>query len=264
LNTRMHRLHKPLLLAVFFCALTTLSFAQTSTDAKPLLASAMIALNGTTTLNDVTMQGNTIRVIGPANDLGTVTLTGKPGQGRIDWQVGRGALSLILSGKSHEDPTGFWLDRKGTSHDLALHNCWVGQTWFSPALTLAWYLHQDFEVALLGPETREGRTVDHLQAWYAQAKGDPEYVDLAKQLSTIDIYLDQATKLPVSFTFSMHPEENASVNIPVEVRFSEYRPVNGVQAPFRVQRYQNGNLIYDTSVTSLLINTGVPDTRFTN
>jgi len=52
------------------------------------------------------------------------------------------------------------------------------------------------------------------------------------------------------------------VEIPVEVRFADYRSVNGIDVPFHIQRLQNGSLMMDIAVTGASFNTGLSEDTF--
>ncbi len=58
-------------------------------------------------------------------------------------------------------------------------------------------------------------------------------------------------------TFNTHPDNDAGRDIPVEIRFSDYRVVNRVQTPFRVQKYVNNSLVLDFQFEAAALNTGL-------
>ena len=76
------------------------------------------------------------------------------------------------------------------------------------------------------------------------------------------MYLDSATGLPVALAFSTHPNSNMKTDIPVEIRFSDYRQVSGVSVPFHVQKYLNGTPLVDFQGSQASINTGLTDATF--
>jgi hypothetical protein len=49
----------------------------------------------------------------------------------------------------------------------------------------------------------------------------------------------------------------------VEVEFSNYQEVNGVQIPFKVQRLLNGNMLLQVTISRATINTGLQESLFT-
>src|SRR2546430_6247283 len=82
-------------------------------------------------------------------------------------------------------------------------------------------------------------------------------------LTQVDFFLDSTTLLPVAVTFNIHPDDNAMLDIPVEIRFSDYRPVNGPYIPFHIQKYLNNGLCLDFLADSVNLNTGLTSTAFT-
>ncbi len=78
----------------------------------------------------------------------------------------------------------------------------------------------------------------------------------------MDFFLDSTTFLPAVTTFNIHPDNNALLDIPIEVRFSDYRAVNGVQVPFHVQKFLNNGLILDLQFQTAALNTGLATSQF--
>jgi hypothetical protein len=83
-----------------------------------------------------------------------------------------------------------------------------------------------------------------------------------RRVSTMDFYLDFASLLPLAITFNPHPDNDSNVDIRTEVRFADYRAVNGVLVPFRIQRLVNDGLVLDLTVTNATINAGLLATDF--
>ena len=67
----------------------------------------------------------------------------------------------------------------------------------------------------------------------------------------------------MAITFSQHPDNNAIVDIPVEIDFSGYSVVSGVAVPLHIQKFFNGSLLLDISVQSAALNTGLTNADFT-
>ena len=72
---------------------------------------------------------------------------------------------------------------------------------------------------------------------------------LISHLTAVDVYFNSATYLPMYLSYTIHPNENAAQDIPVDVQFSNYQVVNGIAVPFRIQRYVNGVLALDITVS---------------
>jgi hypothetical protein len=63
-------------------------------------------------------------------------------------------------------------------------------------------------------------------------------------------------------SFNIHPDNNLLIDIPIEVRFSEYRLVSGAQVPFHVQKLLNNGLILDLRFQTATLNTGLSAADF--
>jgi hypothetical protein len=78
----------------------------------------------------------------------------------------------------------------------------------------------------------------------------------------MEIYLNSASGLPVALTSNTQPDNNLLLDIPVEIRFSDYRAVNGAQVPFHVEKYLNNTLILDLHFDAVTLNTGLSVSDF--
>jgi hypothetical protein len=90
----------------------------------------------------------------------------------------------------------------------------------------------------------------------------PNAAALIQQLSTTDVYFDAVSYLPVVIDFSVHPDNNAGLNLPVEIQFSGYKLANGIRTPSRIQKLLQGSLMLELSVTAVAINSGLSDAQF--
>jgi hypothetical protein len=77
--------------------------------------------------------------------------------------------------------------------------------------------------------------------------------DVAKWSKT-DIYLNPTSLLPAVLAYSVRPDNGAPTAIAIEVHYSNYRTVNGIQIPFTIQRYVNGALQLEIQVSAAQIN----------
>ena len=176
----------------------------------------------------------------------------------MDLAIGRGTRSEIRDA-STGIPIGKWIAPSGQSGKFAYHNCLTDAVWFFPALgSLAGGPNVVF--SYIGQEVRNGLSVQHIQS-YIHVPG-PSVSRIPWQLSAIDFYLDASTFLPVAITFNSHPDGNAGTNLFIEIDFSNYQAINGVAVPMHIQRYQQGNLMLDLTITSVSFNTGLPQSLF--
>jgi hypothetical protein len=118
-------------------------------------------------------------------------------------------------------------------------------------------------VIYVGPESRNGASVLHLRFTKlvpGNSAGNPS--SFVAQLSQTEVYLDSQSLLPVAIAFNTHPDNNASMDIPVEIRYSDYRNVNGNRVPFHIQRYIQNGLSLDVAITNVTVNSGLTSGEF--
>jgi hypothetical protein len=64
------------------------------------------------------------------------------------------------------------------------------------------------------------------------------------------IYLDATTYRPVEFDFNVHPDNNALVDIPIQIQFSNYAELEGIWAPGTIEKFANSTLELTLQVVS--------------
>lgn len=235
------------------------SITQSSPQALTLASQSLLAAVGSTILTDATLQGTVNFVAGSDEESGTFTLELKGNQ--------ESKLALNLSGgrraEIRQGPAGAWVDASGVKHPTALHNCWVDASTFFPTFSV-WGVLNDPQVTTtyLGQSLRGSVTVDHLQLTRTLPGQVAAMTAEIQSLSAANIYLDAATHLPVALEFNTHPDKDLGLNIPVEIRFSNYQQVNGVTVPMHIQKLIQRTLTLDLNVTSVAINSGIPDSEF--
>src|SRR5882762_121565 len=217
-------------------------------------ARSIAALTGGTPAAEVTLTGTAVWTAGSDQQTGTATLMAKgSAESRVDLNLSGGARSEIrnVNGNLNE---GNWIGVDGAVHAIALHNCLTDASWFFPALgTLATAgRNSNLVFTYMGLESLGQTSLQHIHAYTYDAQFSE-----AQQLSAMDFYLDPQTLRPRIVTFSEHPDNNGSVNIPVQVMFSDYRNVDGTSIPFRIQRYVNNGLMLDVRITSAKMNSGI-------
>jgi len=235
--------------------------ASSDPQAVALATQALTAL-GTAQVSDVTLTGSVTRSIGPDVETGSFTLKALGlVQSRMDLSFSSGPVTEIRT-IANGTPQGMWLEG-GTVHPAANHNCFTDAAWFFPALSIlnGPIFNANSVVTYIGLETRAGRSVQHLHYFVQGAVSDP--TGLVQRLSAEDIYLDSSSLLLVSLVFNEHPDANAAVNTPVEIDYSDYRSINGINLPFRIRKSFNGSLLLDLTVQSAALNSGLSNSVFT-
>jgi hypothetical protein len=212
---------------------------------------AMAALTGGTQVNSVTESGSVVRTIGNDQESGTISMqsTGNTAsQITISTSAGNRSETRVWDSGG---PSGQWTELDGQPHQMAQPNCWTDAAWFFPALSmLSDYADPTLVFTDLGPEQHDGRSVEHIEAYRTYPGLPQRRADELARLSSVDYYLDSQTALPVAMAFSTHDNRNLNVDIPVEIIFSQYEAVRGVQVPFQVTRMWNGFPLFHISIAS--------------
>jgi hypothetical protein len=251
-------------IGVFVCCLLSISLSGQQTTSSPALLylqRSLSQLEGNTSISDVTLTGSAQRVAGSDDETGTATLKAIPGASRIDLNLSSGPRSEIrdVSGTS---PAGTWSGPDGVAHAMSFHNLLIDPAWFFPAFPITHGVSAGYLATYVGHETRDGQAVEHVAISETFAVRSPAAEPIMAHLSQMDFFLDSTTFLPTAVTFNIHPDNNASLDIPIEVRFSDYRAVNGVQVPFHVQKFLNNGLILDLQFETAALNTGLAASLF--
>lgn len=232
-----------------------------SPQAVQLLRQALSALGSTSPITDVTLSGTAHYIAGSDDETGTATLKAIAGASRIDLNLSSGPRSEIenILGAA---PVGSWSGPDGVAHAISFHNLLTDPGWFFPAFPITHGISSGYAATYVGHETREGQAVEHLTVSKISNVQPPPGAPTMGHLSQMDFLLDSTTFLPTAISFNVHPDDNELVDIPVEVRFSDYRSVNGVQVPFHVQKLLGGALLLDLQFSTVALNTGVSGSSF--
>jgi hypothetical protein len=224
-----------------------------------LVRSASLALTGGTPVTDMTLTGTATWKLGYGAETGSAKLVVIPGASRIDVFLPSGTKTEITNDLT--DPSGVWVGPDGKSHAQAMHNCLTDTGWFAPGVS---YLTASTGVGIsyVGSESFAGATMQHISAWRTIPIKNPRGATRIRHLSQVEFYLDANTGLPIATRFNIHPDDNDRQDIPVEVWYSDYRAVSGVQVPFRVRKYVNNSLVLDIVVQAASLNSGVPESAF--
>lgn len=239
---------------------------QTSTASAQgvaLLQQSLAALAGAKPIADVTLTGTARRIAGSDDETGTAVLKAlATGEARMDLGFPAGPLSEVWV-NSVNGQSGKWIGPDGKSHALSLHNLLTDSSWFFPALTLnRWLSTPGYAISLVGQESRNGQAVQHVTVSLVASTLPAGVSATFQHLSQMEIFLDSGSGLPVALTFNTHPDNNLLLDIPVEIRLSDYRAVNGAQVPFHVEKYLNNGLILDLHFDAVTLNTGLSVSDF--
>jgi hypothetical protein len=251
-----------LVLIAFAKSATAQQAATPSPQATALLQQSLAALSGGHPLADVTLSGTARRIAGSDDESGTAVLKALAvGASRMDLTLPGGNRSEVLNTSSTQ-PVGAWSGPDGVSHPVVYHNLLTAPAWFFPAFPTASGLSTGYVSTYVGHETRNGQAVEHLTVSQVSTSAVPSGSLSFAQLSQMDFFLDSTTFLPAAITFNIHPDDNALLDIPIEIDFSNYTTVSGSQVPFRIQKHINNSLALDLQFSSAVLNSGLSVTTF--
>ncbi len=252
--------------SISFLLSVSLAAQQTNTSnpqAQQLLQQSLNALSGGQTLSDVTLSGTARRIAGSDDDTGMAVLKAiGSGASRMDLSLSSGQRSEVQNLTS-TPRTGAWSGPDRISHAMSFHNLLTEPAWFFPAFAISRRLsNTGCVVTYVGHETRNGQAVEHVSVSQTPSPQMASGASLFQHLTQVDFFLDSSTFLPVAITFNIHTDNNAALDIPVEIHFSEYRTVSSAQVPFHVQKFLNNSLFLDFEAQSAILNSGLAPSEF--
>lgn len=243
---------------LLFGATSGTTTSSTGTSATTLLNQLSTAFSGGNVVHQVQLTGNATWQVGSLNDSGTATFSASS-TGSAQLQ-----LSLVSSGTRIEAESGqgsgttcTWAGEDGVAHPIAPGNCWRPEIWFLPPLSLQpSLLPSDLGAVDLGstPVGFGAGILRHLQAQLVLSDQTASVSSELMQRSTDDLGIDPVSFLPAVLAYSVWPDSGAAIPIAIEIHYANYQAINGVQIPFNIQRYINGSLELEITVTSAQVN----------
>lgn len=221
------------------------------------------ALRGGNAILDVTLSGSAIWMPGAEQQTGTVTMQARgASESRVAFSLGEKSR-VEVQGLPGGAPACQWIGSDGVSHEIPLHNCLTDAAWFFPGLSaVADSTSAALHSSDLGDISKEGLSLRRVRTWRTTTRGTKAASAAFAKLSTVEYYLDPQSLLPLVAQFNVHPDDDAERDIPVEIRYADYRNVQGVQVPFRIQKVMNGALVLDITISNVKLNTGLNDALF--
>ena len=255
------------LFLLFSCVcLLGLQMGSAETPASPasnpaalaLLTRTVSAITAGNRLDDVELKGTAEWHAGSENLRGPVTLqASSSGRSKLQLDFGPKSLTEFSSG-DNDEPGCTLTEADNVAHEISVHNCWTLGAWFFPALSMMPAQQRgNVVVSYVGRETSNQVPVEHLRLQKVFLGRSSNVLTLLNHLNSADLYVDGSTMLPTTLKYFVHPENDARVDIPVEIRFSDYRDAGGIKVPFHIEKLINGASLLDLQVNSAVFNTGV-------
>jgi len=237
--------------------------AATSSPTAPTLQQSLATLVGNASLTDVTLTGSVRRIAGSDDESGTSALEAlTTGESRMDLSLPSGPHTEVVA-IGNNCLSGNWSGPDGVAHPISNHNLLTDTAWFFPVFTVGRIISSGkYIVSYVGHETRNGQAVEHFIAYQPSTVQLPAGIPTFSHLTQMDLFLDSITLMPAALAFNIHPDNNMGLDIPVEIRFSDYRSVSGVQIPFHIEKFVNNSLMLDFQAQTVAINTGLTSSTF--
>ena len=153
----------------------------------------------------------------------------------IELNVGDKGYEITYKGTATQDPQQFQEYLRRRDHSLE----WVIRTWLGASDTIILYD---------GTAIVEQNLTDQVTI-------------LNSTNDSVTLSVDPRSHLPVRKTYSYRDPLDRQLDDESEV-FSNYRLVQGIQTPFSVVRYRNGEMTSQRFITSVTYNNGFPPTMF--
>jgi len=229
-------------------------------QALELISKAQTALTNGAQIKDMTLRGMAILAVPRSADADVVIKTRGSRQSSISYSDG---IRRLETRNDKKVPAGQWMDSMNVLHRTAFHNSLIPAGILNPIALLDGVVQPSSTLTYVGLETFEGNEVLHLRYFHRPPKNRSHMVEFIQGLSTLDLFLDSNSLHVNAVKFNLHPENNALENIPAELRFEDYRPVeNSILVPFHISRFINGNLDMNLRISSVQVDSGLSETEF--
>jgi hypothetical protein len=243
--------------ALFLISIATQLIHGQSPAPVSILSQMSQAFSGGQVVQQVSLNGSATWYAGSLEDTGTVSLTATA-DGSSQMQ-----LSLSATGNRTESQSGKgtnavcqWAGNDGVTHSIDLGNCWRPALWFLPMFSLqASLTPSELGLTDLGSEAvgSSGDIYRHLKTQLRCSTFPKEMASHLTRRSTTELGLDPVSFQPAVLMYSLNPDNGAQLPSIIEIHYSDYRVVNGVQIPFLIQRYINGSLQLQITINAAQI-----------
>lgn len=150
----------------------------------------------------------------------------------------------------------------GTIRKLFSNNTVTERIEHIPALSiLSEWQSSKIELHYVGADALNGNPVQVVSVSFVPTS-DPQWADFYRSMTQTLFYIDQATGFVSKIQYQNFAEGDSNVSEKVEVFFSDYRSVSGIQFPFKQASYADGHLRSTLTFSTVTFNTGLTDAEF--
>ena len=208
----------------------------------------------------VQMSGTANWTYGSDQQTGTVTLQANAnGQSRMTLQLTSGTRTETQNPLSDSQRQCTWSGADAVVHSSAVHHCWIDAIWFLPPITMQTGAGASDDVPSVTQSTDASRIRIHRERHLVDVDSAQTSQFIA-HLSAVDLDLDSATGLPVLLAYAAHPDNDAGIDLGVEIRYSAYGTFGGVTVPTHIQKFINHSLVLDLQISDVQMQLAAPAT----
>ncbi len=259
----------PILLVLTCLLLVVNSGAQQRSASNFAPLQNRLTALATTEIHDVTLTGHALRSAGATTESGQAELKALvTGEARTDMSFPSGPSSEVYA-RGARGAVGQWTGQDQKAHAIAPANLLAEPAWFCPALVLRKMAAQSANLTVSEGAARSGtlafqhvRVVRQPEPAGGELCLSDDVIEMARAATQVDWYFDPSTSLPVEMDFKIHPDNEIHQNVPVRVRYSDYRSINGIQTPFHIRKLINNSLVLDLQLDAASFNTGMGPQSF--
>jgi hypothetical protein len=106
------------------------------------------------------------------------------------------------------------------------------------------------DIQYAGAENRVGVAVDHIHIGYLQNPPTTHEQVINAALADLDIYLDSSTHVVVALKKNLFSSDSYDNHLSMEVQYSSYQTVSGIQIPLNAKHILNGHPIEAVTITN--------------
>jgi hypothetical protein len=211
-------------------------------------------------VSSVQMTGTANWTYGSDQQTGTITLQATAnGQSRMLLQLPSGSRSEVQNPFSDSQRQCTWSGVDAVVHNSPVHHCWIDAVWFLPAITMQTGAGAPDDAASVTQPADASRIRIHHERHLVDVDSAQTGQFIA-HLSAVDLDIDSATSLPVMLAFAIHPDNDAGIDLPVEIRYSAYSTFSGVTIPTHIQKFINHSLVLDLQISNAQVQLAAPAT----
>src|ERR1043166_6623829 len=258
----------PLIVLCF--AINAFSFQKTkSTTNETASATTQATLPAITfssvgSVSSIQMTGTVNWIYGSDQQTGTVTLQANAnGQSRMMLGLPSGNRVETQNAFSESLRQCSWSGVDAVVHTPPAHQCWGAATWFLPQITMQAGAGATDDVASV-VQTGNANIIRLHHERHVTDVADDATGQFIAHLSAVDLDIDSTTGLPAQLSYAAHPDEDAGVDIGVEVHYGAYQTFSGVTVPTHIQKFTNHSLVLDLQISAVQVQLGTTTTPSTS